>query len=134
MDVEEIRELEKVVERLAASGPSKVRAPHCWFCGKIEAWFLCDCPEAREAQSGKRTKPRFDAKLGAMILDEEIIQRNLDRGFGRRYEPPPANAVAANSSPANAPVSTDRKAYQRELMRKRRAEDRERRAEQKAPE
>lgn len=83
--VEEIRELPSVVDRLAAAGPSKVRGPHCWFCGKIEAWFLCDCPEARDAQQGKRAKPRFDAKLGAMILDEEIIERNLAWGFGRRY-------------------------------------------------
>ncbi len=133
-----------VVERLAARGPSGIRAPHCWFCGKVEAWFQCDCPEARDAQQGRRTKPRFDATLGAMILDEDIIERNLKWGYARRYvragsaerSKPQAITVdsvnttvntAVNETAVNTvnetPVSTaksDRRAYHREYMRKRR--------------
>lgn len=85
-----------VAARLAAQTPSNTRPAHCWFCGKIEAWFQCNCPEARDAQQGRRAKPRYDAKLDAMILDEEIIRRNLDWGVARRY-------VAAK--PAVTPVT-----------------------------
>lgn len=58
LDIEDIRQLRTVVERLRAQGPSGVSAPHCWFCGKVEAWFRCDCKDAIQAQEGKRNKPR----------------------------------------------------------------------------
>lgn len=85
MDLQDIRQLPTVAERLKAMGPGQRRGPHCWFCGKVEAWFQCDCKEAVDAQQGRRPKPRFDAK---MILDEEIIERNLKWGVGRRYMAP----------------------------------------------
>lgn len=118
MELADIRELPSVVERLKAIGPSGVRGPHCWFCGKIETWFQCDCPEAREAQQGKRAKPRYDAKKRAMILDEDIIQRNLAWGYGRRYvAAKPTDAVhvprkpkPVNSEPVHAADSVNRTA------------------------
>jgi len=95
VDLDDIRELPTVVARLEAMGPSKVRGPHCWFCGKIEAWFQCDCPEARAAQQPKHANPWYDVERDAMILDEEIIKRNLAWGFARRYIP---------AAPANTPA------------------------------
>ena len=131
MDLADIKELETVVLRLAARGPSGVRAPHCWFCGKIEPWFWCDCPEARAAQQGKRARPRFDDDRGVMILDEEIIRRNVDWGFARRCGP--AQTVHAAPTVDNSVDSVDslsgaavdklaaRRAYKAEHERQRRA-------------
>jgi hypothetical protein len=156
VDITEVDLKALAAGRIAAQKPSGVRAAHCWFCNKIEAWFLCDCPEAREAQSGKRAKPYFDRKRGTMVLDEEIIKRNLAWGHGRRYEPPPnpvntqepteqavnksvnKKPAAVHAKPAIATplvsvtvhtVDPDaaRKAYRREWQRQRRAK-------QKAPE
>lgn len=125
--------LETVVERLAARGPNPIRPVHCWFCAKIEPWWTCDCKDARDARNGLRAKPRYDAKLGAMILDEDIIERNVAWGIARRMAAnDPANKPDVSSETANAePVSREsanadgdraeaRRAYQRELMRKRR--------------
>ena len=43
-----------VVERLAAAGPSKISAAHCWYCGKGGVpWFTCDCPKAIAAQKAR---------------------------------------------------------------------------------
>lgn len=89
MDIEEIRKLDKVVDRLAAAGPSPVSAPHCWFCGSCWAWFQCSCQDAQDARDGKRNKPRVVERGGQMliILDPDIIERN--KAWGRkRYEPP----------------------------------------------
>lgn len=137
MDSADIRELPTVVERLAAMGPRGVRGPHCWFCGKIEAWFLCDCHEALAAQQGKRVRPVFDAKRGVMILDEEIVRRNLVWGFARRYIVHGVDSVdrcvdkngvpgaSSVDSVDSAPVAVDklaaRRAYKAEHERQRRA-------------
>lgn len=137
MDIEDIRQIEKVVDRLAAIGPSGVRPPHCWFCGKLDAWFLCDCRDARDAQAGKRAKPRVEMRAGktVIVLEPEVMAREHNRVWARYAPPANASPVSikepsvstgpANAAPSDRPVSTDRsearKAYQRELMRKRRA-------------
>lgn len=120
MDIADLDLKALAAGRIAAQKRSGIRPAHCWFCNKIEAWFLCDCPEAREAQSdqagknGKRTKPRFDAKLGSMVLDEDIIQRNLGWGYARRYVPakrvtptvtPVTPSVDQSVTPADAAVT-----------------------------
>ncbi len=109
MDGDEIRKIDKVVDRLAAAGPSGVSAPHCWFCGKIEAWFRCDCKDAQDARNGKRAKPRVVVKDGKtlVILDPEVMAREHNQRRPR-YVPPP------KVEPPN----------QRELMRQRRAKQR----------
>lgn len=100
MDIEEIRQIEKVADRLAALGPSGVRPSHCWFCGKIGAWFFCDCQEARDAQAGKRTKPRAVQRNGRwlMVLDEEIVKRNEGWGFARHYVAPSPTVDTVDTS------------------------------------
>ena len=92
MDLSDIRKLDKVVDRLKAAGPSGVAPPHCWFCGKIEAWFRCDCKDAIEAQQGKRNKPRWVEKGGKsyIILDPDVIAREHNQRR-KRYEPPEAS-------------------------------------------
>ena len=88
MEISEIRKMERVVDRLAAAGPSGIAPPHCWFCGKIEPWFMCDCKDAVAAQEGKRNKPRWVEKDGKphitwvesdgkmlIVLDPDVIAR-----------------------------------------------------------
>ncbi len=90
MDLDEIRQIEKVVDRLKAQGPSGVAPPHCWFCGKVEAWFKCDCQDAQDARAGKRNKPRWvERKDGTqiIILDPDVIAREHNQKR-KRYEPP----------------------------------------------
>ena len=86
---EDIKELPTVVERLKAQGPSGIAPPHCWFCGKIEAWFKCDCQDAQDARAGKRNKPRWVEKDGKsyIILDPDVIARAHNQRR-KRYEPP----------------------------------------------
>lgn len=94
MDLDDIRQLDKVVDRLAAAGPSGVSAPHCWFCGKIEAWFKCDCKDAQDARDGKRNKPRVVVRDGhtLIILDPEVMEREHNRRR-KRYVPPADSSV-----------------------------------------
>jgi hypothetical protein len=133
MDMSDIDLKARAADRIAAQKPSGIRAAHCWFCNKIEAWFQCDCPEARDAQQGKRAKPRFDAKRGVMVLDDDIVARNEAWGYKRTPVVGAVSTQPVSTAPAGAvsspPVSTDRdearKAYQRDLMRKRRAKQRE---------
>lgn len=89
MELSDISGLETVKERLAAAGPSGVSAPHCWFCGKVEAWFRCDCRDATAAREGKRAKPRVVERDGHMliILDPEVMARPHNQGR-KRYVPP----------------------------------------------
>lgn len=130
MNIEELRKIDKVVDRLAAQGPSGISPPHCWFCGKIEAWFRCDCKDAQDAQAGKRNRPRVVERDGKMlvILDPEVMAREHNQQR-KRYAPPantPANSVAAaNAPPADPANKPDRKAYMRDLMRQRRAKQKE---------
>ena len=102
MDLKEIRKIEKVVDRLAAIGPSGVSPPHCWFCGKVEAWLQCDCPGARDAQQGKRPKPRWDHRRNCIILDEALIAANEKLGY-KRYR----QAVHKPPKPVHAPLGVD---------------------------
>ena len=150
MDLDEIRKIEKVVDRLAASGPRKVRPPHCWFCGKLDAWFQCDCPDARDAQAGKRAKPRVGMRDGktVIVLEPEVMAREHNRVWARYEAPKPApvhagvgsnpvNTDPVHAAVGNAAVNTSvtegvhapsdaeaaRKAYRREWQRKKRAAD-----------
>ena len=97
-------EFNTVVERLAAAGPRQIMGPHCWFCGKVEAWFSCDCKKAREAQKdrdlGKREGyPRFNVRLNCIEnLDEETIRFNEGLGF-KRLVPPEIIALAVHAEP-----------------------------------
>ena len=157
MDLNEIRQLPTVIARMAATGRSNIRGPHCWFCGKIEPWFTCDCKKAREAQKardlGKRDGyPRFNVRLNCIEnLDEETIRFNEGLGF-KRYVPPeaialPVHAVdtvdtsAVDSEPEivhaheTAPPNVDtvdtnaaRRAYKAEHERMRRKRERDRAA------
>ncbi len=119
MDLKEIKELPTVVERLQASGPSGVSAPHCWFCGKIEAWFRCDCKDAQDARDGKRAKPRVVVKDGKtlVILDPEVMAREHNRARPRYVPPKPVTLPTAESvTPSRSPAA--------ERQRKKRERDR----------
>lgn len=108
LTIEELRGFEKVKERLEAAGPSNIRGPHCWFCGKGEPWFTCDCKKAREAQKsrdlGKRDGyPRFNVKLNC-IENLETIRFNEELGF-KRYVQAPVHALTT-SVHAGTPVNS----------------------------
>lgn len=150
MDLEDIRKLDKVVDRLEAAGPSGISAPHCWFCGKIEAWFGCDCRDAQDAREDKRNKPRVIQGGGKMlvILDPEVMEREHNRRR-KRYVPSPSVAPvtpvrltpsvdsvdskmpSVDSAVSTAPIkivhassdekATARRAYKAEHERQRRA-------------
>ena len=93
MDLDDIRQIETVVARLAAFGPSGISAPHCWFCGKVgSVWFTipvgipggstCDCAKSQEARAGKRDRPRWnDATKCIEGLDTETIALNVSLGY-----------------------------------------------------
>ncbi len=129
---DEDRELEaRAAARIASQTPSNIAPPHCWFCGKLEAWFACDCRDARDAQAGKRAKPRvaFRDRKTLIVLDREVMDREHNQKRPRAT-PPVSNPVSTepvSTAPAGAvsspPVSTEeaRRAYQRDLMRRRRA-------------
>ena len=79
----------RVADRIAkqTAGPNTA-SPHCWFCGKIEAWFRCDCADAIGAQQGKRNKPRWvRLKDGreVIVLDPDVIAREHNQGR-KRYD------------------------------------------------
>jgi hypothetical protein len=99
MELSEIRQLEKVVDRLKAAGPSGVSPPHCWFCGKLSPWFWCDCRDAVDARAGKRAKPLVVDREGQMliVLDPEVMARPHNQGR-KRY-------VAPANSPPVTPVT-----------------------------
>jgi hypothetical protein len=82
--------LETVVERLEARGPSGISPPQCWYCGRIEAWFRCDCLDVQAIRRGEKDPPRVVSRDGHMlvILDEETIARNSGR---KRYGVPGAS-------------------------------------------
>ena len=108
MDLSEIRKLDKVVDRLAAAGPSGISAPHCWFCGKVgSVWFAipvgvpggstCDCVKSQEAREGKRPQPKWNDKTGCIEnLDAETIALNVSLGYKVR--------TAASVPPGKPPV------------------------------
>jgi hypothetical protein len=109
LDLDEIRELPSVVERIAAGGPSKTSAPHCWFCGKLTAWFLCDCPDARNAQAQKRPRPYAKVlKSGqrVIVLDPEVRDREHNRRRPR-YVPPANKSATVDSGPATIGQNVD---------------------------
>jgi hypothetical protein len=123
--------LEKVVDRLAAAGPSNVSPARCWYCQRIQPWFLCDCPDVREIRVGRKAAPRvvFRGGHAIVILDEETIRKN--EALGRKRYVPVDNVDIAPVAAVDirvvdnvdtATVDTSRKAYQAEWLRKKRAE------------
>lgn len=81
-------DLETVVGRLRARGPSNQSGVKCWFCQRIAPWWECDCVGATEAKTGKRPKPRvvFRDGVQVIVLDKETVQANVRLGR-RRYKP-----------------------------------------------
>lgn len=102
---EKLQHQQLVADRLAAQGPSGISAPHCWFCGKIEAWFACDCPKAREAQKARdrgdhNGYPRWnDATNCIENLDAETIAFNEALGYKVRHPVTPSSANKAAVTP-----------------------------------
>lgn len=144
-------ELESVVDRLRARGPSNQSAVRCWYCQRISAWWDCDCLGAREAREGKRPKPRVVFRDGKtiIVLDEETVRANEKLGR-KRYRSKAVHAAPVTPEPVHKgapvdsevvhaapeavhnpdPVDTDekasaRKAYKAEWMRRRRSEKQE---------
>jgi hypothetical protein len=72
------------------SSPS--RAPHCFYCDAIGAWFLCDCPAVREIRAGKRLMPKVRVVKGQTIIEHDQALLPLVEKIGRfkRYEKPVA--------------------------------------------
>ena len=78
MDDENAEQFAKrVADRVAKQTGEQPSPAHCWFCGKVEAWFRCDCKDATDARAGKRNKPRWVEKdgKGYIILDPDVIAR-----------------------------------------------------------
>jgi hypothetical protein len=98
---------QSVVERLAAAGPSNVRGPHCWYCGKVQAWWDCDCEDVKLIKAGKKDPPRVVWRDGKMlvVLDEETIRRNQALGF-KRYAPPAKSVTPVTPEPLSVTPST----------------------------
>lgn len=113
---------QRVADRVAAWTGAKPSRVHCWGCGKNAPWWACECVDAAEWQKqrdlgNKAGYPRFNHATGCIEnLSEAVIRRNEALGYKR-----------ANAPPVSKPVSSeaDRKTYMRDLMRQRRARQRE---------
>lgn len=115
--------------------PSPAAAIGCLYCGSGYPWFLqvggCSCFRAVEAREGKRAKPRYDPRTKVYTLDPEAavnswLAKQLSGRIVSTETPAVSNPPLAVSTEVDGVSSgTDRKAYMRELMRKRRAAKRE---------
>lgn len=100
--------------------------PRCLYCGAAgRPWWECDCFRAKEVRDGKRAKPRVVERSGRMviILDDEAAANNALE-FERYSPSAPTIATSGEVTATTVPVS-DRLAYMRDLMRRKRAAEAE---------
>lgn len=104
------------------------RAPWCFYCGRVGAWFTCDCSEALEARNGKRVKPKFvkRGELNVMVLEPELLERPWNKERLPVYEAPVVASTEAGLSTGEEIIGVDerRRRRQAEWARAKRAKQR----------
>ena len=110
-----------------------VQAVRCLYCWAVTPWWECGCEDARVAREDGVGRPEVrDGPGGRMVvvLPAHVVERHraakgrLERYRASREINGDLDAVPEQEAEAPEEARPDRKAYMRELMRKRRAKGR----------